>query len=143
MKRIVVINGPNLNMLGFREPQIYGVKTLDELNAWIVEQCTPQLITLLFYQSNCEGELISRIQQCSGACEGIVINPGAYAHYSYAIYDALKSVDVPSIEVHISDIYNREAFRRVSVTAPACIDLVCGQGYDGYVVAIKRLLAIE
>ena len=139
MKKILVINGPNLNMLGVREPQIYGKKTYQDLENYIEEYCAQKDIEVTILQSNGEGELIDFIQHSQGNYDGIVINPGAYTHYSYAIRDALKSVEVPAIEVHISNIYDREEFRHISVTAPSCIGQISGLGFFGYLLAVDYL----
>ena len=135
--KIVVINGPNLNMLGIREPGIYGEGTYNELLDFIREKADEMGVETDFFQSNSEGAIIDKIQECYGEADGIVINPGAYTHYSYAIHDAIKSVMIPTVEVHISDIHQREDFRRVSVTAPACIRQISGLGWDGYIEALK------
>lgn len=138
--KIVVINGPNLNMLGIREPGIYGEGTYNELLEFIREKALEMGVETDFFQSNSEGAIIDKIQACYGEVDGIVINPGAYTHYSYAIHDAIKSVMIPTVEVHISDIHQREDFRRISVTAPACIRQISGLGWDGYIEAIKELI---
>ncbi len=142
MKKILVINGPNLNMLGIREPEIYGSETLadicDSLEKGALEQNLP--VTLEFFQSNHEGAIIDRIHEAYGKMDGIIINPGAFTHYSYAILDALKAVSIPTVEVHLSDISKREAFRRESVIAPACITQIAGLGSRGYMVALLELL---
>ena len=138
--KIMVINGPNLNLLGVREPEIYGNQSYADLENYIEEYANGLNIEAVVIQSNGEGEIIDFIHHALGNYNGIVINPAAYTHYSYAIHDALKSVDVPSIEVHLSDIQNREEFRRVSVTAPACIGQISGHGFNGYALAIDRLL---
>lgn len=138
--KIIVINGPNLNMLGIREKGIYGTTGYDQTCAYVRERCLEIGIETDFYQSNCEGELIDCLHRCYfDRYDGVVINPGAYTHYSYAIYDAIKAICLPVVEVHISDIHAREAFRAISVTAPACIAQICGKGIDGYVVAAERL----
>lgn len=139
MKKFLIINGPNLNMLGIREPDIYGKDTYLDLCDFISSFAVEKGIKTEFYQSNCEGEIVTEIQNTMGVFDGIVINPGAYAHYSYAIHDAIKSVNVPCVEVHISDISKREEFRRTSVTAPACIDMISGYGFLGYTMALERL----
>lgn len=139
-KRILVINGPNLNLLGQREPDIYGRQDYDCLCAMIADHARARGVQADCWQSNHEGAMIDRIQQAQGVYDGIVINPGAYTHYSYAIHDALKSVSVPAWEVHISDIRSREPFRAVSVTAPACLGQTCGQGLQGYLTAMDALL---
>jgi len=138
--KILIINGPNLNFLGKRNPDIYGSETLDQINAYIQESCIDDEIE--FYQSNHEGSIIDTIQSISEGIVGIIINPGAFAHYSYAIHDALETSPVPVIEVHLSNIYEREKFRRISVTAPACKDVISGQGKKGYVLAIEKLKSL-
>ena len=138
--KILIINGPNLNLLGKRNPAIYGAETLDQINGYIQESFKDD--DFEFFQSNHEGSIIDRIQSQSEEINGIVINPGAYAHYSYAIHDALETCPVPVIEVHISNIYDREDFRRISVTAPACESVISGHGKKGYVLAIKKLKSL-
>ena len=142
MKRILIVNGPNLNMLGIREPDIYGKKTYKDLCGLIEEYAKERKIKVDFVQSNHEGDLVDAIQDAYGKADGIVINPGAYTHYSYAIRDALASVDIPKVEVHISDITSREEFRKISVTAPVCNKQIYGQGLDGYLQAIDFLREI-
>ena len=141
-KRILVINGPNLNLLGQREPDIYGRQDYDYLCGLIAAHAKALGVRVDCWQSNHEGAIIDRIQQAQGVYDGIVINPGAYTHYSYAIHDALKAITVPAWEVHISDIHSREAFRAVSVTAPACRGQVYGQGLPGYLTAMDALLEV-
>ena len=143
MKKILVINGPNLNMLGVREPQVYGEKTYADLENYIEDYCAKKDIEVTILQSNGEGELIDFIHHSQGNYDGIVINPGAYTHYSYAIRDALKSIEVPAVEVHISNIHNREEFRRTSVTAPSCVGQISGLGFRGYLLAIDYLSGEE
>ncbi len=142
MKKIMVVNGVNLNMLGIREKNIYGDSTYDGLCDYIREKCSDMPVKLSFFQSNCEGAIVDCLQKCYfEKYDGIVLNPGAYTHYSYALYDAIKSIaPVKVVETHISDINTREEFRRVSVTAPACVAQISGQGFDGYVQAIRLLL---
>jgi len=138
--KFLIINGPNLNMLGRRNRQIYGRRTLDEMNGEIAAAFP--LDTIDFYQSNHEGDLIDKIHELysnEGTWDGLVINPGAFAHYSYAIHDALEACPVPAIEVHLSNIYEREEFRRISVTAPACLTVISGQGMKGYIRAVQQL----
>ncbi len=137
--KILVINGPNLNMLGIREPQIYGNKTYNDLVNMIFAHCEAQGIAVDFYQSNHEGDLVDKIQQAYGSVDGIVINPGAYTHTSIALLDAVKSVGIPTVEVHISDPDEREDFRKVSYIRLACIATVKGKGFDGYLEAIDLL----
>lgn len=140
MKKYLVINGPNLNMLGVREPGIYGNSTLADLEAMMREKATELGVSLEFFQSNHEGAIIDKIHASMGNFDGIILNPGAYTHYSYAIADALGSVDVPCIEVHISNIHKREEFRRISVTAPSCQGQISGLGFYGYICALEALV---
>lgn len=140
MKKILIINGPNLNMLGIREPAIYGSRTYADLCDYIKEAADRQGVEVDFFQSNCEGEICTVIQETLNRYDGIVMNPGAYAHYSYAIHDAIKSVTTPCIEVHISDIHTREEFRRTSVTAPACQQMISGHGFDSYIEGLEILV---
>lgn len=140
MKKYLVINGPNLNMLGVREPGIYGSSTLSDLEAMMREKATELGVSLEFFQSNHEGAIIDKIHASMGNFDGIILNPGAYTHYSYAIADALGSIDVPCIEVHISNIHKREEFRRISVTAPSCQGQISGLGFYGYICALEALV---
>lgn len=142
MRKILIINGPNLNFLGIREPSIYGSRTYQDLVDMITEYGVEKGIETECYQSNHEGAIIDKIQEAFLAgIQGIVINPGAYTHYSYAIHDALASVTTcPKIEVHISDIESREEFRKISVTKPACDHQIAGKGLEGYIMAIDKLL---
>lgn len=137
--KIMVINGPNLNMLGVREPDVYGATSYADLEKYIEDYAESVGVEAVVMQSNGEGEIIDYIHYALGTCDAIVINPGAYTHYSYAIFDALKSVNLPTVEVHISNIHKREEFRHKSVTAPACIGQICGLGYMGYTLAIDYL----
>ena len=138
--RIMFINGPNLNMLGIREPAIYGHTTYTQLESYITSQCEAIKIEAAIFQSNYEGEIINFIQEAyHEKYDGLVINPGAYTHYSYAIADALKSVNIPCIEVHLSNIYQREAFRQKSVTAAACLGSITGLGKIAYILAAQAL----
>lgn len=139
MTKLLVINGPNLNMLGIREPSIYGDKTLDEINNDLAKAAELNGVAVDFFQSNVEGEMINCIQQAYGVYQGIIINPGAYSHYSIAIRDALEAVSLPTIEVHISNIYKREQFRRHSVVSEVCIGQISGLGYRGYTLALEAL----
>lgn len=137
MKKYLIINGPNLNMLGIREPGIYGGDTLDDVYSLIRKNAARLGCEAEFFQSNIEGEIINAIHSSIGNYNGIIMNPGAFTHYSYAIHDALTSVNVPCIEVHISNIHKREEFRHKSVTAPACRGQICGLGVYGYVLALE------
>lgn len=139
--KLLVINGPNLNFLGIREPGIYGKQDYNALLEMIAKKAEDTGCEIEVFQSNHEGAIIDRIQDAYfDGTEGIVINPGAYTHYSYAIHDALKSIEVGKVEIHISDIMNREAFRQISVTAPACDHQIYGKGLEGYLMAIDYLL---
>ena len=138
--KLLILNGPNLNLLGQREPDIYGHSTYADLCGMIADYAKERGHQARFVQSNHEGALIDAIQLADAdGTDGIVINPGAYTHYSYAIYDALLAVRVPAVEVHISDISRREAFRRTSVTAPACRGQIVGHGFRGYLEAMELL----
>ncbi|SHK17560.1 3-dehydroquinate dehydratase [Hathewaya proteolytica DSM 3090] len=139
--RILVINGPNLNFLGIREKSIYGEGSYKDLCDFIKEEADKIGVNVEVKQSNIEGEIINYIQGAYGKVDGIIINPGAYTHYSIAIYDALKSVEMPIVEVHLSNIHKREEFRHKSVTAPACIGQICGFGFLGYKLAMEALLS--
>ena len=136
---ILVINGPNLNMLGIREPQIYGSRTYGDLVAQIEEAARTLGVVVKCFQSNHEGAIVDEIQAAYGAFDGIVINPAAYTHTSVAILDALKAVGLPAVEVHISDVDAREEFRRISYVTGACQKKIAGRGFQGYVDAIKFL----
>ena len=137
--KILVINGPNLNMLGIREPAIYGRETYESLLEKISEYCKAKKLDVEFYQSNHEGDLVDKIQSAYRNADGIVINPGAYTHTSVAILDAVKAVGVPTVEVHISDVDSREEFRKISYIRAACKATVSGKGTDGYLEAIDIL----
>lgn len=139
--KILVINGPNLNMLGVREPDIYGSRTYDELVGMIRESAAGLGVDVEFYQSNHEGDLVDKIQEAYFRhFDGIVINPGAYTHTSIALLDAVKAVMIPAVEVHISDVDSRDEFRKVSYIRQACVATVSGRGFDGYIDAIKILM---
>lgn len=140
--KLAIINGPNLNMLGIREPEIYGEKTLDNLSDELKAYANIKGIDIELFQSNIEGEIISFIQNCYfNKTDGIIINAGAFSHYSYAIYDALTAVNLPAVEVHISNIYARsEEFRHKSVLSKACIGVIAGLGFEGYKLAISYLV---
>ena len=137
--KILVINGPNLNMLGIREPDIYGRSTYDDLCRLISEHAAEKGVEVELYQSNHEGDLVDKIQAAYGSADGIVINPGAYTHTSVAILDAVKAVAIPTVEVHISDVDAREEFRQISYIRLACIATISGHGFDGYLEAIDLL----
>ena len=137
--KILVINGPNLNMLGIREPGIYGNSSFADLLQLLEDTGNKLGIDVEQYQSNHEGDLVYKIQWAYGKIDGIVINPGAYTHTSIAILDALKSVAIPAVEVHISDVDAREPFRQISYAGLACVKTIKGQGFDGYRQAIVYL----
>ena len=138
--KFLIINGPNLNLLGRREPGIYGDQSYEALCARIREHAAAHQSTADCFQSNHEGAIIDAIHTADEVYDAIIINPAAYTHYSYAILDALKAVDVPAYEVHISHIGQREPFRAVSVTAPACVGQLYGHGFDGYLMAMDHFL---
>ena len=136
---ILVINGPNLNLLGLRNPDIYGQETLEELMMWLENSTECKKNQFKFYQSNHEGEIIDILHDEIEWAQGIIINAGAYAHYSYAIRDAISSINIPAIEVHLSDIYNRENFRKKSVISDVCIGTIAGKGKNSYLEGLKVL----
>lgn len=140
MKNILVINGPNLNMLGIREPEIYGTETYEMLCEHIRREAERLGVSVRFVQSNHEGALVDAIQSAYGNADGIVLNPAAYTHTSIAILDAVKAVGVPTVEVHLSDPDEREPFRRISYVREACIATVKGQGVQGYLTALQMLI---
>jgi 3-dehydroquinate dehydratase-2 len=145
--RILVIHGPNLNLLGRRDPKIYGGETLDQLNKRISDYAASKRVSVDFFQSNAEGEIINRIHRASERGEesrdAIVINPGALAHYSYALRDAIEGVGLATIEVHLSNIHARETFRNDSVIAPVCGGQITGFGYRSYLLAIAALAEVD
>ena len=137
---LYIINGPNMNLLGIREPDIYGERTYADLVAHIKSYAAARGVSCQFFQSNHEGDIIDEIQAAYGTCDGIVINPAAYTHTSIAIADAIKAVGLPCVEVHISDVDAREEYRKVSYVREACIAVVAGKGFDGYTEAIDILI---
>ncbi len=137
--KILIINGPNLNMLGIREPGHYGKETYGDLVKKIQTHCDKKGIEVSFFQSNHEGDLVDEIQRAYGNADGIVINPGAYTHTSIAILDAVKSVNIPTVEVHISKVEEREDFRQISYIRLACVKTITGHGTNGYIEAIDFL----
>lgn len=144
MKRIVIINGPNLDRLGLREPDIYGDQTLTDLENLLVAEAEALGVSIQFYQNNHEGFIIDEIgEYADSEIFGLIINPGALTHTSLALRDALAGSDLPTIEVHISNIYNREEIRQHSMTANACIGVISGLGFDGYVAALRHLAALD
>lgn len=137
MKKILLINGPNLNLLGKREPKIYGAATLEQLVNGLKESASAAgVFELIAYQSNHEGEIIDCIHREASECSGLIINPGAFTHYSYAIRDAIAATAIKTIEVHISNVYAREPFRHESVIAPVCVGQISGLGIEGYTAAL-------
>ena len=137
--KFLILNGPNLNLLGLREPEIYGRDTYDDLVALVEKACREADISPVFYQSNHEGALIDAVQNARLTCDGIILNPGGYTHTGIALADALRAVGLPAVEVHISDPLQRESFRRVSYTGMACLHTIRGQGIDGYRQAVLWL----
>lgn len=140
MKKILLIHGPNLNLLGQRDTDQYGSLTLDELESIVVGEAKKHEVEIVAYQSNHEGKLIDFIQQHSIEADGIIINPGALTHYSYALHDALLDSNLPCVEVHLSDVENREEWRKISMTASACIAKISGKKELGYIEALQILL---
>ena len=141
MKKIMIINGPNLNFLGIREKDIYGNDDYESICSYIKDKFSDKKVRIDILQSNSEGKIIDFLQSAYFRnFDGIVINPGAYTHYSYAIFDAIKSILIPTVEVHLSNIHEREAFRKTSVTASACIAQIYGKGKEGYVEAVELLI---
>ena len=142
--KILIINGPNLNMLGEREPHVYGTKTLSDIEKETAQKITQKNLQIEWYQSNIEGEIVSKIQAAfKDGTEALIINPGGYAHTSVAIHDALKILKIPVIEVHLSQVYQREAFRHNLLTAKACTAIMSGLGTDTYYLAICAILNIK
>ena len=138
--KLMVINGPNLNMLGVREKGVYGNRSFEEVCKYIESEGEKRGNDITFFQSNVEGEIINCIQKAYyEKYNGIIINPGAFTHYSYALHDAIKGVSIPTVEVHLSNIHSREEFRKTSVTAPACIGQISGFGEFGYIMAMEAL----
>ena len=138
--KLLIINGPNLNMLGIREPEHYGKTTDPALCRRLTDYAAERGVEIELYQSNHEGDLVDRIQAAYGTADGIVINPGAYTHTSVALLDAVKAVSIPTVEVHISDVRQREAFRQISYIRAACVATITGHGVDGYLEAMDILI---
>ncbi|HHV28591.1 type II 3-dehydroquinate dehydratase [Acetivibrio mesophilus] len=142
MKKVLVINGPNLNLLGTREKDIYGEETLEDIAIKMNTEAIKLNVDLSFIQTNHEGEIIDKIHEAKGRIDTIIINPGAYTHYSIAIRDAIKAVEIPAIELHLSNIHAREEFRSKSVIAPVCVGQICGFGSLGYILALNAAVMI-
>ena len=139
---ILVINGPNLNLLGTREPEIYGTDTLEELMMWLETSPVGNDHAFKFFQSNHEGEIIDTLHDERHWAQGVLINPAAFTHYSYAIRDAISAVEIPTVEVHLSDLNKREEFRQISVISSVCVDQVSGLGKDSYLKGLNLLLKL-
>ncbi|HPU40971.1 MAG TPA: type II 3-dehydroquinate dehydratase [Acetivibrio clariflavus] len=137
MKKILIINGPNLNLLGIREKEVYGTETLDDIAKKVAEEAAKLNVNIEFFQSNHEGDIIDKIHAARGNTDAIIINPGAYTHYSIAIRDAIKAVEIPTIEIHLSNIHAREEFRSHSVIAPVCVGQICGFGSNSYILGLN------
>jgi len=137
LKKILIINGPNLNLLGTREKEVYGTETLDDIAKKVAEEAAKLNVNIEFFQSNHEGDIIDKIHAARGNTDAIIINPGAYTHYSIAIRDAIKAVEIPAIEIHLSNIHAREEFRSHSVIAPVCVGQICGFGSNSYILGLN------
>ena len=137
--KLLIINGPNLNLLGIREKSVYGTMSYTDICDFLHSEAKKLELELEIVQSNIEGEIINILHNAMGKFDGIIINPGAYTHYSYAIHDAIKGTNIDTVEVHLSNVHAREEFRKKSVTAPACIGQMCGFGESGYILAMKAL----
>src|SRR5574341_595677 len=140
MLKILVIHGPNLNLLGKRELELYGRMTLKDINALLQKEAKLKNANIKAIQTNSESEIITQLQKARGRFDGIIINPAAYTHYSYAIYDTILAGGIPTIEVHLSNIYKREEFRRKSVIAPACLGQICGMGWKSYILGLDAFI---
>ncbi len=142
MKKILIINGPNLNLLGSREKSVYGTETLDDIAKKTNVEAQRLNVDVAFIQTNHEGEIIDRIHDAKGKTDVIIINPGAYTHYSLAIRDAIKAVEIPTVEIHLSNIHAREEFRSHSVIAPVCVGQICGFGSASYILGLNAAVML-
>lgn len=142
MKKILVVNGPNLNLLGVREPGVYGSDSLESINQEISARADALGCSVAFFQSNSEGGIVDKLHSAMGEFDGLVINPGAYTHYSIAIRDAIAAIKLPAVEVHLSNVYGREEFRHTSVIAPVCVGQIAGLGKIGYRLALEALMEV-
>ncbi len=142
-QNILVIHGPNLNLLGAREPDVYGSDTLEQINSRLSQFATQMDFNIEIIQSNSEGQIIDALHKARGKADGVVINPGAYSHYSLAIYDAVIASALPVVEVHLSNVFARDQFRRQLVIAPACVGVISGLGWRGYIVALETILNLK
>ena len=142
MKKILVVNGPNLNLLGVREPGVYGSDSLESINQEISARADALGCSVAFFQSNSEGGIVDKLHSAMGEFDGLVINPGAYTHYSIAIRDAIAAIKLPAVEVHLSNVYGREEFRHTSVIAPVCVGQIAGLGKIGYCLALEALMEV-
>ena len=138
--KVLIIQGPNLNLTGTRETAIYGKKTLDDIHKDILEWADGRAFEIEFFQSNHEGEILDKIHDVRGKIDWLIINPGAFTHYSFAIRDAITGTEIPAIEVHLSNVFSRESFRAVSVISPVCKGSICGFGSKGYIMALTSLV---
>ncbi|MBT8114752.1 MAG: type II 3-dehydroquinate dehydratase [Arenicella sp.] len=138
--KLIIVNGPNLNLLGEREPEVYGSDSLADINQWVRQHSVCKPAQLKFYQSNHEGDIIDFLHAHRGWADGCVINPGGLTHYSVALRDAIAGCQIPAVEVHLSDIHKREEFRKISMIKDVCIKQICGRGKQGYIDAVELLL---